>query len=132
MFVIGGATICGFPITTSMNEIRQILGICPQQDILFEDLTVEEHLLFYGQLKGTRNLEASVRQQLHDVALEDKQYSLARNLSGGQRRKLSVAIALIGDSKVIFLDEPTSGMDVYSRRHIWNLLLSKRFASHSV
>ena len=63
---------------------------------------------------------------LADVGITEKRDTRAKELSGGQKRKLSVAVALIGDPKVIFLDEPTSGMDPFSRRHLWSLLKERR------
>lgn len=68
------------------------------------------------------DIPAAVRRAIEDVDLLDKTNYLAKNLSGGQKRKLSVAIAFIGNSKLIYLDEPTSGMDTSARRHIWDML----------
>ena len=65
---------------------------------------------------------------LKDIDLEEKRDVLAKKLSGGQKRKLSVGIALIGDPKIIFLDEPTAGVDPYSRRHMWSLLKVKNIS----
>ena len=67
-------------------------------------------------------VENEVNKILHDFQMDDIQYMLTRNLSAGQRRKLSIAIALIGGSKIIFLDEPSSGMDITSRRNLWEIL----------
>ena len=108
----------------NMDIFRQKLGICPQHDILFGDLNIREHLEMFSIFKGvdSSNVENEVNKILHDFLLEDIQYILAKNLSAGQRRKLSIAIALIGGSKVIFLDEPSSGMDITSRRNLWEIL----------
>ena len=67
-------------------------------------------------------IKSEIIKVIHDVGLEDKRYTKVKNLSGGQKRKLSIAIALVGGSSVIFLDEPTSGMDITSRRNLWNVL----------
>jgi ABC-type multidrug transport system ATPase subunit len=111
-----------------LNDVRNTFGVCPQHDILFDSLTVREHLEFYGALKGVphEQLQHSINVKLNEVGLVEKAEALASTLSGGQKRKLSVCIALIGDSKVVFLDEPTSGMDPVSRRLIWTLLQSYR------
>ncbi len=103
-----------------MDLIRQSFGVCPQHDILFDTLTVREHLEFYGGLKGVppEHLEQTIALKLREVGLEDKIDAFVESLSGGQKRKLSVCIALIGNSKIIFLDEPTSGMDPVSRRQV--------------
>ena len=122
----GTAIYEGVNILDSMNmEIfREKLGICPQHDILFEDLTIREHLEMFSIFKGVESTEVDneVNKTLHDFQLEDIQYMLAKNLSAGQRRKLSISISLIGGSKVIFLDEPSSGMDITSRRNLWEIL----------
>ena len=122
----GTAIYEGVNILDSMNmEIfREKLGICPQHDILFEDLTIREHLEMFSIFKGVELTEVvnEVNKTLHDFQLEDIQYMLAKNLSAGQRRKLSISISLIGGSKVIFLDEPSSGMDITSRRNLWEIL----------
>ena len=70
----------------------------------------------------SENVEQEVNKTLHDFQLDEMQFMLAKNLSAGQRRKLSISISLIGGSKVIFLDEPSSGMDITSRRNLWEIL----------
>ncbi|GLD96661.1 hypothetical protein PINS_up005344 [Pythium insidiosum] len=124
----GDATLYGRSIRNDFNELRQIMGICPQHDVLFNDMTVEEHLRLFGTMKRVppHKLQAEVDKMIQEVGLTEKRRVLSKNLSGGQKRKLSVAIAFIGDSKLVFLDEPTSGMDPYSRRFTWNLLQRNR------
>ena len=108
----------------NMELFREKLGICPQHDILFEDLNIREHLEMFSIFKGveSNNVEQEINKTLHDFQMEEIQYMLAKNLSAGQRRKLSISISLIGGSKVIFLDEPSSGMDIASRRNLWEIL----------
>ncbi|XP_072824280.1 retinal-specific phospholipid-transporting ATPase ABCA4 isoform X3 [Vicugna pacos] len=124
----GTVLIGGKDIETSLDAVRQSLGMCPQHNILFHHLTVAEHILFYAQLKGRSWEEAQleVEAMLEDTGLHHKRNEEAQDLSGGMRRKLSVAIAFVGDAKVVVLDEPTSGVDPYSRRSIWDLLLKYR------
>ena len=124
----GTARIYGRDISQDMDTIRTSLGVCPQHDVLFEKLTVKEHLVLFGRLKGISSVEiqTQVDNKLVEVGLTEKKDCFATELSGGQKRKLSVAIALIGGSKVVFLDEPTSGMDPYSRRFTWNILQNNR------
>uniref|UniRef100_A0A8B9JD11 P-type phospholipid transporter n=1 Tax=Astyanax mexicanus TaxID=7994 RepID=A0A8B9JD11_ASTMX len=124
----GTAYVNGMDIRTDMDAIRQSLGMCPQYNILFNHLTVEEHILFYSLLKGREQKEAEqeVEDMLEDLGLPNKRDDEAQNLSGGMQRKLSVAMAFVGGSKVVILDEPTSGVDPYSRRSIWDLLLKYR------
>ena len=76
--------------------------------------------VFKGVNSG--NVENEINKIIKDFQLEDVQYTIAKNLSAGQRRKLSIAISLIGGSEIIFLDEPSSGMDITSRRNLWEIL----------
>uniref|UniRef100_A0A673W8V3 P-type phospholipid transporter n=1 Tax=Salmo trutta TaxID=8032 RepID=A0A673W8V3_SALTR len=124
----GTASIYGKDIRTDMDTIRHSLGMCPQHNILFHHMTVEEHILFYSLLKGRSLSEAQleVENMLEDLGLPHKRDEEAQNLSGGMQRKLSVAMAFVGGAKVVILDEPTSGVDPYSRRSIWDLLLKYR------
>uniref|UniRef100_UPI00398ECFE0 phospholipid-transporting ATPase ABCA1-like isoform X2 n=1 Tax=Pristiophorus japonicus TaxID=55135 RepID=UPI00398ECFE0 len=124
----GTAYILGRDIFTEMDTIRKSLGICPQHNVLFDILTVEEHIWFYGRLKGLTEEEVNeeIKLMIDDVGLLHKSQEQTKNLSGGMQRKLSVAIAFVGGSKVVILDEPTAGVDPYSRRGIWELLLKYR------
>ncbi|XP_076468754.1 phospholipid-transporting ATPase ABCA3-like [Babylonia areolata] len=124
----GTAYINDKDIRTDMDSVRQSLGLCPQHNILFGSLTVEEHLVFFAKLKGCVGSEVrgEVDRMVKEVGLEHKRKAAARTLSGGQKRKLSVAIALIAGSKIIVLDEPTSGMDPAARRETWDVLQRAR------
>ncbi|KAM3857848.1 phospholipid-transporting ATPase ABCA1 [Diretmus argenteus] len=121
----GTALINGYDIHNDMDSIRKHLGMCPQHNVLFNELTVEEHIYFYARLKGCSRDEVKIEmdQMIKDVGLPHKRKDLAKNLSGGMQRKLSVAIAFVGGSKIVILDEPTAGVDPYARRGIWELLL---------
>uniref|UniRef100_A0A8B9KMW3 P-type phospholipid transporter n=1 Tax=Astyanax mexicanus TaxID=7994 RepID=A0A8B9KMW3_ASTMX len=121
----GTAYVNGFDIRRDMDTIRKKLGMCPQHNVLFNELTVEEHIYFYARLKGRSSGEVKqeIEQMIKDVGLPHKSKELAKNLSGGMQRKLSVAIAFVGGSSVVILDEPTAGVDPYARRGIWELLL---------
>ncbi|XP_037671069.1 ATP-binding cassette sub-family A member 3-like [Choloepus didactylus] len=120
----GEVYINGYNTTTDMTKIRKSLGLCPQQNLLFNYLTVSEHLHFYCVLKGIppkmQSLEIDC--MLTTFNLQEKRDEFSQSLSGGMKRKLSIIIALIGGSKVVILDEPTSGMDPVSRRSTWDLL----------
>ncbi|XP_060933642.1 phospholipid-transporting ATPase ABCA1 [Limanda limanda] len=124
----GTVYIKGLDIRHDMDIIRRMLGVCPQHNVLFDILTVEEHVWFYGCLKGLSEEEvnAELDTLLENVGLLHKRHEQTKNLSGGMQRKLSVAIAFVGGSKVVVLDEPTAGVDPYSRRGIWDLLLKYR------
>ncbi|KAL4144394.1 hypothetical protein PRNP1_013527 [Phytophthora ramorum] len=125
----GNAWVRGYSIATDMRFIRHSLGYCPQHSVLYPDLTVKEHLIFYGRLKGITDrseLAMEVTRKINEVGLKDKSHVQSHALSGGMQRKLSLAIAFLGDSSVVFLDEPTAGMDPYSRRSTWELIQRNR------
>lgn len=122
----GSATIYDRDVVYEFDDIRKDLGVCPQYNVLFDLLTVREHLEFYGRLKGIlkrNHLADDVDGMLTAMGLEHRQNELAQNLSGGMRRRLCVAVAFVGGSRTIVLDEPTSGVDPVARRHIWNLIV---------
>ncbi|CAD8050496.1 unnamed protein product [Paramecium sonneborni] len=108
-------------LDTQLGQIRKSLGLCTQKDCLYNDLTVKEHLEFISGIKGRLN-QQEIEEILQKTELLEEQNKKILELSGGSKRKLSLAMSLVGDSKIIFLDEPTSGMDAYSRRSIWNIL----------
>ncbi|KAL3070539.1 hypothetical protein niasHT_032329 [Heterodera trifolii] len=125
----GRVLICGIDQKKHMRECQNKIGFCPQYNPLFDYLTVKEHLEFYagtktGHFNGPYGKKAliqeidSVANELHIEALLDMQ---ARSLSGGQKRKLCVAIALIGNSSVVLLDEPSAGMDAKARHDLGDL-----------
>ncbi|XP_031208514.1 ATP-binding cassette sub-family A member 17 isoform X2 [Mastomys coucha] len=120
----GHVYIHGCEISKNMVQMRKSLGWCPQHDILFDNFTVTDHLYFYGQLKGLspQDCHEKIEEMLHILGLKDKWNWKCKFLSWGMKRKLSIGIALIAGSKVLILDEPTSGMDALSRRAIWDLL----------
>ena len=111
-------------IGENMDKFRLKLGICPQHDILFEDLTIKEHLDMFSIFKGVPSelIENEINKTLNDFQLSEIQDLTVDALSAGKKRQLSIALALIGGSKVIFLDEPSSGMDITARRNLWEIL----------
>ncbi|XP_078319655.1 phospholipid-transporting ATPase ABCA1-like isoform X1 [Crassostrea virginica] len=121
----GTAYIYGYDIRSEMDNIRRSLGMCPQHNVLFDGLTVEEHLWFFARLRGLENekVKREMEQMIKDVGLPHKRKELSSSLSGGMKRKLSVAIAFCGNAKTVILDEPTAGVDPYARRSIWELLI---------
>ena len=100
------------------------IGVCPQFDILWEIMTVEEHLLFYARLKGVSPADEVqiVNKTLKDVQLLQEKAILVSELPLGMRRRLSIAISIVSSPKIIFLDEPTTGLDPETRRQLWNIL----------
>uniref|UniRef100_A0A914CP13 ABC transporter domain-containing protein n=1 Tax=Acrobeloides nanus TaxID=290746 RepID=A0A914CP13_9BILA len=122
----GAAYIDGYDIRKSLPQIRKKLGLCPQYNILFSTLTVMEHLEFFCKLKARRWIPQEAMDILTRLKIEFKADARAGTLSGGQKRKLSLAIALIGGSEIVMLDEPTSGMDPGARHETWTLLQSEK------
>jgi len=122
----GDAIVLGRSIRSSsgMNEIRSKMGVCPQFDLLWDLLTAEEHLELFGRIKGIpeSSLAKEVATRLEQVRLTDSAKSVSSSFSGGMKRRLSVAISFIGDPELVFLDEPTTGMDPISRRQVWKII----------
>ncbi|UYV60972.1 hypothetical protein LAZ67_1002952 [Cordylochernes scorpioides] len=136
----GAVSIYGRMIPEQLPEARKLIGYCPQYNTLFSQqdgfhqrvcyrMTMREHLRFYGSLKGILTkeiLEKEIDEMLESMGLQDRQHELACHLSGGLQRRLCVALAFIGGSKLIVLDEPTSSVDPVARRAIWDLILKYR------
>ncbi|XP_068386834.1 cholesterol transporter ABCA5 isoform X3 [Eschrichtius robustus] len=122
----GFASVYGHRVSEidEMFEARKMIGICPQLDIHFDVLTVEENLSILASIKGipANNVIQEVQKVLLDLDMQAIKDNQAKKLSGGQKRKLSVGIAVLGNPKVLLLDEPTAGMDPCSRHIVWNLL----------
>jgi ATP-binding cassette subfamily A (ABC1) protein 3 len=121
-------TVYGMDSATQMDEIRTFMGVCPQHDVLFEKLTVKEHIMFFAMLKGLSEAAAEAESNIlvRTFHLQKRTDHLGHELSGGQRRKLSFAIAACGGSRFIVLDEPTAGMDPLARRELWDILSTLR------
>ena len=109
--------------TIFIENQRNSIGYCPQHDILFDYLTIKEQIEFYAIARGYRNdRQRIVSEMLRLVDLEYAKDNLCRNLSGGMKRRLSLACAFIGENKIILLDEPSSGLDPSNRRLLWDWL----------
>ncbi|CAD6193200.1 unnamed protein product [Caenorhabditis auriculariae] len=122
----GTAYINDYDIRESLPKIRKQMGLCPQYNTLFDNLTVMEHLEFFCKLKERPYDEKDAMDTLEKLKIEFKANAFAGTLSGGQKRKLSLAIALIGGSEIVMLDEPTSGMDPGARHETWTLLQAEK------
>ncbi|XP_006874597.1 PREDICTED: ATP-binding cassette sub-family A member 13-like [Chrysochloris asiatica] len=126
----GTIIINGKNLQTDLAAVRMELGVCPQYDVLFDNLTVLEHLVLFASIKAPqwtqKELHQQVNKTLQAVELTQYQHKQTRVLSGGMKRKLSIGIAFIGMCHTVVLDEPTSGVDPCSRRSIWDILLKYR------
>jgi len=124
----GSARIFDNDLFNQMSQVRNYMGVCPQHDVLFDMLTPEEHLDIFYDFKGgdpARKAE-EILSLIVDVGLAPDKSKQAGRLSGGNRRKLSVAIAICGNSRLVLLDEPTAGMDLSARRSLWDMLKNYR------
>ncbi|KAM9222080.1 ATP-binding cassette sub-family A member 10-like [Leptosomus discolor] len=126
----GSATIYNYKLSEigDREEIREMIGICPQFNVQFEVLTVKENLKAFAEIKGIKSEEAEreVQNILELLDISNIQDTQAEKLSGGQKRKLSIGIAMLGNPQVLFLDEPTAGLDPLSRHQVWSLLKEHR------
>ena len=122
----GTAELGGLDILKSQYQVRQLLGYCPQTNPLLPLVTVLEHLKMFGRIKGIKDsdLDSVCETRMTELSLLPFKNKRAGDLSGGNKRKLCVAIALIGEPLVIFLDEPSAGMDPVAKRHMWDLISS--------
>jgi ABC-2 type transport system ATP-binding protein len=117
----GKATVLGFDAFHQSEEVRSRAGYMSQKFSLYDDLTVWENLSFYGGIYGIRD-KARIEDTLSLVGLPGHEAELARSLSAGWRQRLALAIALVHRPKLLFLDEPTSGVDPSARRSFWDLI----------
>uniref|UniRef100_A0A182MJU0 ABC transporter domain-containing protein n=1 Tax=Anopheles culicifacies TaxID=139723 RepID=A0A182MJU0_9DIPT len=124
----GTALVNGYDIRKDIEGVRFSLGLCPQHNVLFNELTVAEHLKFFSQLKGVPRdkTDGEIEKYVTLLELTDKRNAQSHTLSGGMKRKLGVGIAMCGGSRVVLLDEPTSGMDPSARRALWDLIQKEK------
>lgn len=126
----GDALIYGESIKApgGLDRIRSIMGVCPQFDVLWGELTGKEHLEVFGHVKGlpASNVRDEAAALLEKVKLTPAASQMSGSYSGGMKRRLSVAISLLGDPKIVYLDEPTTGMDPISRRYVWDIIESAK------
>jgi ATP-binding cassette subfamily A (ABC1) protein 3 len=125
---LGKAYINSFDISKQMLKARQSLAFCPQFDYLLEFLTVRDTLQFFSKIRGLKKetINDTVDSLIQVFKLNEFEKTLVQKLSGGNKRKLSSAISFIGRPKVVFMDEPTSGMDPAARRYLWTVIKKAR------
>ncbi|KKP69333.1 ABC transporter ATP-binding protein [candidate division CPR3 bacterium GWF2_35_18] len=115
----GEISILGFDVRTNIKELKERIGVQLQSSAFFEELTVCETLdLFASFYKYQKDLAEII----DDFDLQEKKNTLVKKLSGGQRQRLSIGVAMVNDPEVIFLDEPTTGLDPQARRHTWEII----------
>jgi len=120
----GSATVLGFDVVERTADIRRRIGYMSQRFSLYNDLTVDENLRFFGGAYDVRGERLKARKAviLEMAGLDGRERELAKNLSGGWRQRLALGCALVHEPEMLFLDEPTAGVDPISRREFWNLL----------
>ena len=120
----GRATVLGLDIVRQTGEVKRQIGYMSQRFSLYDDLTVEENLNFYGRTYGVRGQRLQVRKGfvLRMAGLEGRERELTRNLAGGWKQRLALGAAIVHEPQMLFLDEPTAGVDPLSRRAFWDLL----------
>lgn len=116
----GDVTIAGHSVTAEPMRVRRVIGVVPQEIALYDDLTARENLAFWGQMYGLSGKELSdrVEQVLKEIDLADRAKDRVRTFSGGMKRRVNIGVGLLHRPKLLFMDEPTVGIDPQSRRAI--------------
>ena len=115
----GHVLLNGLDVKKDQQRVKQIIGVQLQSSSFFDKLTLTELLLLFGELYGRRVDPVKL---LQEVELQEKQKAKVDELSGGQKQRFSIAAALVNDPVVLFLDEPTTGLDPQARRHLWQVI----------
>jgi ABC-2 type transport system ATP-binding protein len=118
----GEIEVAGYDAVRESEDLKRIIGVQLQGTALFDYLTVRETLKLFADLYGADGSPARIRQLLDVVSLTEKVKSRVEDLSGGQQQRLSLGLALVNDPKIVFLDEPTTGLDPQARRNLWGLI----------
>ena len=121
----GEATVEGLSVPRDMEKIKEILSVSPQETAIAPNLTVLENLRFFAAVYGKTD-EENLRRIISTFSLEEVLNRRAKTLSGGWGRRLSIALALVTEPRVLFLDEPTLGLDVLARRELWDIIRALR------
>jgi ABC-2 type transport system ATP-binding protein len=116
----GDATVAGHSVTRDPMAVRNVIGVVPQDIALYEDLTARENLIFWGQMYGLsgKSLNTRVDEVLEQIGLTDKAKNRVKTYSGGMKRRVNIGVGLLHKPRVLFMDEPTVGIDPQSRRAI--------------
>ena len=124
----GDVFIGGHSVTRESDAVRRLIGVCPQELALYPELSALENLVFFGRMAGLSARDAGERAALvlERVGLQDRRKDVVNRFSGGMKRRVNLAIALMSTPALLFLDEPTVGIDPQSRNHIFDTILALR------
>jgi ABC-2 type transport system ATP-binding protein len=130
----GVASVMGFDVEAETTQVKKHIGIAPQENIFYEELTVYENVMFFGKMYSIDSAELKNRAKLliMKVGLDEKQKIKAEKLSGGMKRRLNLIIGLVHDPDIIFLDEPTAGLDPQSRRLLWDYIFELKSRNKTI
>ncbi len=128
----GTATVLGHDVRTDYGKIRHQVGTLPQDFEPFDRLTPREALVYWARLFSRSLTKDQVAELLNDVGLTERAGIQGLHLSGGEKRKLGIAMSLVGEPDLLFLDEPTTGLDPKARRDLWTLILRLKKGGHTV
>jgi len=118
----GWARICGFDVVRQPLQVKELISVCPQDINVDRELTAYENLLVFGKLYGLENLKKRIAEALEFGDLTDRAHDRVQTFSGGMQRRLLIARAFLSNPRVLFLDEPTVGLDPQVRRQVWDMI----------
>lgn len=118
----GTAILNGYDLIKQKSNIRKIINISPQESAIAKNLTVKENLKLIASLYGIKNIDVKVNDLINKFCLKEKENVKCKKLSGGQMRRVSIALAMISNPQILFLDEPTLGLDIIARKILWNII----------
>ena len=118
----GNAKINDYDLISEKDKVRKIINISPQESAVAKNLTVKENLYLIATLYDVENKDDKIKNIIAEFGLKEKEKVLCKKLSGGQLRRLSIALAIITNPKILFLDEPTLGLDVKARKLLWEIV----------
>lgn len=118
----GTAIINGKDLLTESNDIKKIINISPQESAVAKNLTVRENLQLISDLYDIKDSQSKIDKVIEEFGLKEKADTICKKLSGGQIRRLSIALAIITEPQILFLDEPTLGLDVKARKTLWEII----------
>lgn len=120
----GHAVVAGYDLYQQAEKIKQSIGYMSQKFSLYEDLTIRENIRFYGGIYGLtdKQIKTKTDSMLHQLRIEDQANTLVKSLPLGWRQKLAFSVAILHEPRIVFLDEPTGGVDTLTRREFWTMI----------